>query len=173
VLPPPALAQRALTGAHGGPTVALKPALQPAPRDPSLAHVSLSDASHASRKPHKTDDLDASGRILRPWTRLRALWGDFPVVVRVHSSALRKPWKSGLFLVRDSPSDTVTTATAEWYRSLAEWGLSPQDHIPYDHHRWRHDLQLADLSDIEQLRPRLTQGPPTESKHMACLSTCR
>jgi hypothetical protein len=43
-------------------------------------------------------------------------------------------------------ADTPTTATAEWYRSLAEWGLSPQDHIPYDHHRWRHDLELADLS---------------------------
>lgn len=27
--------------------------------------------------------------------------------------------------------DTVATATAEWYRSLAEWGLSPRDHIPY------------------------------------------
>jgi hypothetical protein len=27
-------------------------------------------------------------------------------------------------------ADTVATATAEWYRSLAEWGLSPQDHIP-------------------------------------------
>ena len=46
----------------------------------------------------------------------------------------------------------MATATAEWYRSLAEWGLSPQDHIPYDHHRWRLDLELADLSDVEQLR---------------------
>ena len=27
-------------------------------------------------------------------------------------------------------AETVATATAEWYRSLAEWGLSPQDHIP-------------------------------------------
>jgi RES domain-containing protein len=48
-------------------------------------------------------------------------------------------------------ADTVATATSEWYRSLAEWGLSPQDHIPYDHHRWRLDLELADLSDLEQL----------------------
>jgi RES domain-containing protein len=34
---------------------------------------------------------------------------------------------------------------------LAEWGLSPQDHVPYDHHRWRLDLKLADLSDIKRL----------------------
>jgi RES domain-containing protein len=53
----------------------------------------------------------------------------------------------GLYL-----ADSVETATAEWYRSLAEWGLSPQDHVPYDHHEWRLDLQLADLSDLERLR---------------------
>ncbi len=35
-------------------------------RDPSLAQVISSDASDASAKPHKTDDLDAGGRILRP-----------------------------------------------------------------------------------------------------------
>jgi hypothetical protein len=28
----------------------------------------------------------------------------------------------------------------------------PQDHIPYDHHRWRLNLELADLSDVERLR---------------------
>jgi RES domain-containing protein len=49
-------------------------------------------------------------------------------------------------------ADTVATATAEWYRSLAEWGLSPQDHIPYDHHHWHLNIELADLSDTEQLR---------------------
>lgn len=37
-------------------------------------------------------------------------------------------------------------------RALAEWGLSPQDHIPYDYHHWRLNLELADLSDVEQLR---------------------
>jgi hypothetical protein len=60
-------------------------------RDPSLTHVGLSDASDASRNPHKTDDLDAGGRILRPWTRLRALWTAWSVVVRVHSGAWRSP----------------------------------------------------------------------------------
>jgi RES domain-containing protein len=54
---------------------------------------------------------------------------------------------SGLYL-----ADSIETATAEWYRSLAEWGLAPQDHVPYDHHEWRLDLQLADLSDAERLR---------------------
>lgn len=60
-------------------------------------------------------------------------------------------------------ADTVATATAEWYRSLAEWGLSPQDHIPYDHHRWRLHLELADLSDIEQLR-RVSLETPRPSR---------
>jgi RES domain-containing protein len=53
----------------------------------------------------------------------------------------------GLYL-----ADSIETATAEWYRSLAEWGLAPQDHVPYDHHEWRLDLRLADLSDVARLR---------------------
>jgi RES domain-containing protein len=52
----------------------------------------------------------------------------------------------GLYL-----ADSIETATAEWYRSLAEWGLVPQDHVPYDHHEWRLDLRLADLGDIDRL----------------------
>jgi len=35
------------------------------------------------------DDLDPLGPINTPRIRLRALWGDFPVVVRVHLGALR------------------------------------------------------------------------------------
>jgi RES domain-containing protein len=61
-------------------------------------------------------------------------------------------------------ADTTQTATAEWYRALAEWGLSPQDHVPYDHHRWRLDLQLADLSDIERLHG-VALDPPRPSRH--------
>jgi RES domain len=53
----------------------------------------------------------------------------------------------------------VATATAEWYRSLAEWGLSPQDHVPYDHHRWRLALELADLSDLRRLQDVTLQAP--------------
>jgi RES domain-containing protein len=52
----------------------------------------------------------------------------------------------GLYL-----ADSIETVTAEWYRSLAEWGLAPQDHIPYDLHEWRLDLPLADLGDAERL----------------------
>lgn len=53
----------------------------------------------------------------------------------------------------------MATATAEWYRSLAEWGLSPQDHVPYDHHRWRVQLQLADLSSADRLHDVSLQAP--------------
>lgn len=61
-------------------------------------------------------------------------------------------WQRGHIVPALYLADTIATATAEWYRSLAEWGLSPQDHIPYDHHRWHLSIELADLSDIEQLR---------------------
>src|SRR6202035_1132183 len=49
------------------------------------------DASDVSANPRKLDDLHASGHICAACTRLRALWGDFPVVVRVHSGALEAP----------------------------------------------------------------------------------
>jgi RES domain-containing protein len=52
----------------------------------------------------------------------------------------------GLYL-----ADGAETATAEWYRALAEQGFSPQDHIPHDHHRWRVDVELADLTTDERL----------------------
>jgi RES domain-containing protein len=65
----------------------------------------------------------------------------------------------GLYL-----ADSIETATAEWYRSLAEWGLSPQDHVPYDHHEWRLDLQLADLSDLERLRETGLPGPSPDRR---------
>jgi len=54
---------------------------------PVVATLASPDASDPSAKPHNLDDLDAGGCIWRPCTRLRALWGDFPVVVRVHSGA--------------------------------------------------------------------------------------
>jgi len=49
-------------------------------------------------------------------------------------------WQRGEIVPALYLADTTETATAEWYRALAEWGLSPQDHVPYDHHRWRLDL---------------------------------
>jgi hypothetical protein len=57
-----------------------------------VATVAPADASDASGSPRKLDDSDARGRICAPCTRLRALWGDFPVVVRVRSGALGRNW---------------------------------------------------------------------------------
>lgn len=48
-------------------------------------------------------------------------------------------------------ADSTSTADAEWYRSLAEWGLHPEDFLPFDHHFWEISLELADLSDSEKL----------------------
>jgi RES domain-containing protein len=48
-------------------------------------------------------------------------------------------------------ADSPETATAEWYRSLAERGFYPEDHLPFDHHGWRVDLELADLSSSGRL----------------------
>jgi RES domain-containing protein len=72
-------------------------------------------------------------------------------------------WQRGEIVRALYLADTVQTATAEWYRSLAEWGLSPEDHVPYDHHRWRVELQLADLSDIERLHG-VALDPPRPSR---------
>ena len=57
-------------------------------RGNTVTTSTLSDASSGSRKPRKLDDLDAPEPIYTPSIGLRALWGDFPVVVRVHSGAL-------------------------------------------------------------------------------------
>jgi len=58
-----------------------------------------------------------------------------------HASVVR-----GLYL-----ADEAATAIAEWYRFLAERGLPPARAIPHDHHIWRVDAELADLSSAERL----------------------
>lgn len=73
-------------------------------------------------------------------------------------------WQRGEIVPALYLADTAETATAEWYRSLAEWGLSPQDHIPYDHHHWRLELELADLSDLEKLHS-ATLDTPRPARH--------
>ena len=45
----------------------------------------------------------------------------------------------------------MSTAIAEWYRILAEHGIPPSHRIPHDHHIWRIDLKLANLSDEARL----------------------
>jgi RES domain-containing protein len=61
----------------------------------------------------------------------------------------------GLYL-----ADDAETATAEWYRALAEQGFSPEDHVPHDHHRWRIDVEIADLSTDGRLGE-IGLEPPT------------
>ena len=48
--------------------------------------------------------------------RLRALWRLFSVVVRVHSGALKNPWKPGLFLVKGS-----SVAQERYCSVLGQW----------------------------------------------------
>lgn len=48
-------------------------------------------------------------------------------------------------------ADEPDTAVAEWYRYLAERGLPPSAAIPHDHHLWRVDLTVADLSTPRRL----------------------
>jgi RES domain-containing protein len=52
----------------------------------------------------------------------------------------------GLYLAQDT-----ATAAAEWYRFLAELGIPPSRAVPHDHHVWRLNLELADLSSARQL----------------------
>jgi RES domain-containing protein len=51
-------------------------------------------------------------------------------------------------------ADERETANAEWYRALAERGFYPEDSLPFDHHQWQVDVELADLSapaDLSQV----------------------
>jgi RES domain-containing protein len=52
----------------------------------------------------------------------------------------------GLYL-----ADDASTAAAEWYRYLAERGLPPAAAVPHDHHLWKVELDVADLSSDERL----------------------
>jgi hypothetical protein len=65
--------------------------------DKSLTKVASPDASDTSRSHRKMDDLDAARPINGGRIGLRALWGVFPVVVRVHSSA----WSTGSAVLSD------------------------------------------------------------------------
>ena len=52
-----------------------------------------SSSSNPSKEPRNLDDLDAPGSIYTPGSRLRALWTEWSVEVRVLSGALGKPRK--------------------------------------------------------------------------------
>lgn len=72
-------------------------------------------------------------------------------------------WQSGAIVSALYLADSAQTATAEWYRSLAERGFSPQDYVPFEHHRWRLKLELADLSTRERLEA-VGLGEPRPSR---------
>jgi hypothetical protein len=60
-------------------------------RDKSLTKVISPDASNGFARPLKMDNSDGAGPIKTRRIGLRALWGVFPVVVRVRSSAWSSP----------------------------------------------------------------------------------
>ncbi len=64
----------------------------------------------------------------------------------------------GLYL-----ADEAATAVAEWYRRLAELGLPPEHSVPDDHHVWRVDLMLADLSTRDRLAA-IRLSPPQPAR---------
>jgi len=66
----------------------------------------------------------------------------------------------GLYL-----ADEPATATAEWYRWLAERGLPPSRATPHDHHIWNIDVAIADLSDHARLAA-VGLAPPQPSLRM-------
>jgi RES domain-containing protein len=60
-------------------------------------------------------------------------------------------WQHGAVVRGLYLADDAMTASAEWYRFLAERGLPPSRAIPHDHHIWPIELELADLSSPERL----------------------
>lgn len=60
-------------------------------------------------------------------------------------------WQRGEIVPALYLADDRDTAVAEWYRFLAERGLPPSRAVPHDHHLWRLDVEVADLSTAERL----------------------
>jgi hypothetical protein len=91
-----------------------------------------SDASNPSTDPNVLDDLDAHKRIDARRTRLRALWTEWSVEVRVLSGALESPAWRGFFLprgqfvasVRRIPLRTSRRSVKITRRSQCPWGQS-------------------------------------------------
>jgi hypothetical protein len=86
---------------------------RPIARQAPFAGMASGPAAHSAGEARRTERMRQAARSYTRRSRapvaefgrrarLRALWRLFSVVVRVHSGALRKPWKSGLFLVKGS-----------------------------------------------------------------------
>lgn len=92
-------------------------------------------------------DVDAvavSGELIRHASHRSSLLGRVPTPT--DGRWQRGAKVGGLYL-----ADETGTAVAEWYRYLAERGLPPSYAVPHDHHVWRVDLKVADLSDRQRL----------------------
>jgi RES domain-containing protein len=74
-------------------------------------------------------------------------------------------WQRGLTVGGLYLADEPGTAVAEWYRYLAERGLPPAHAIPHDHHVWRVELEVANLSDTDRLA-RIGLDPPLPSRRI-------
>src|SRR5947209_104534 len=74
-----------------------------------------SNAASPSTEPRKLDDLDTRRSIYAGRSRLRALWTEWSVEVRVLSGALGKPRSAGFFMLQRRhcfrPGDGRTVAT--------------------------------------------------------------
>src|ERR1022692_210366 len=97
-----------------------------------------------------TRPLCARGGIGRR-ARLRALWTAWSVVVRVHSGAWRKPWKSGLFLVKGS-----SVARERYCSVLGQWPsrtICRTFCVPDVRQDEPHDLRRQEPSQASQDHP--------------------
>jgi RES domain-containing protein len=71
-------------------------------------------------------------------------------------------WQHGAIVRGLYLADEPATAVAEWYRWLAERGLSPGHAVPHEHHVWNIGAELADLSSPDRLEAvGLTPPRPT------------
>jgi hypothetical protein len=68
-------------------------------------------------------------------------------------------WQRGKVVGALHLADERDTAVAEWYRYLAESGVPATHAIPHDHHVWRVEIDVANLSDTDRLA-RVGLEPP-------------
>jgi RES domain-containing protein len=61
-------------------------------------------------------------------------------------------WQHGTVVRGMYLADDERTASAEWYRYLAEFGVPPRRAVPYDLHYWAVDVSVADLSTDTALK---------------------
>ncbi|MFL5953789.1 MAG: RES family NAD+ phosphorylase [Gaiellaceae bacterium] len=60
-------------------------------------------------------------------------------------------WQRGHVVDAIYLADSASTAWAEWYRHLAEYGLPPEESLPRDLWDWAVDVEVADLTTEARL----------------------